>query len=238
MDREQVLSRKPPFRDRLPEYFPHPDVNPYVEEHRGLANVVPASEAAGWRGRWHELYGRAAPLHLEIGSGNGFYLSGMCALHPGQDWLGLEIRFKRVVLAARKLEVRGLPNGRVTRYDATRLEDLFVPGSLAGIHINHPDPWPRGRQAWRRLIGPAFAQTAAGLLAPGGELRLKTDFAPHVGALLQAVEGLPFEVLGRCEDLRVDGAPWPDEVTTNYQRKFDERGVPVLAAWLRRTGSA
>lgn len=234
MDREPEVDRRP--RDRVSEDFPFPELNPYVEAHRALPNVVPATEAPAWKGRWHERFGREAPLHLEVGSGNGFYLSGMAALHPEWNWLGLEIRFKRVVLAATKLQRAGLENGRVTRWDAFRLDDLFLPGSLAGIHVNHPDPWPKRKQTWRRLIARPFAETAARLLAPGGELRLKTDFPPHVEALLEAVAGLPLQVVGRSGDIRGHGAPWADEVTTNYQRKFDVRGIPVHALLLRREG--
>ncbi len=235
MDREQAVN--PRARNRVREDYPFPELNPYVEAHRALPNVVPASEAPAWKGRWASLYGNDAPLHLEVGSGNGFYLAGMARAHPELNWLGLEIRFKRVVLAATKLERAGLANGRLTRWDAFRLDELFAAGSLAGIHVNHPDPWPKRKQTWRRLIARPFAETAASLLAPGGELRLKTDFPPHVDALLDAVAGLPLTVVGRSEDIRAHGAPWPDEITTNYQRKFDERGVPVLGVWLRREGA-
>lgn len=232
MDRQPELS--PRFRDKRPEDFPLPGVNPYVASHREMPQVVPASEAPGWRGRWAELFGRRAPLHLEVGSGNGFYLTGMAALHPERDWLGLEIRFKRVVLAARKLGAAGLRNARVVRYDAFVLADLFAPGELAGLHVNHPDPWARRSQARKRLVGPAFLAMVTPLLAPGAEVRLKTDFAPHVAALLAAAKDLPYEVLGTREDVEGSGAPWPDEVRTNYQRKAALAGRPVHAAWLRR----
>ena len=234
MDNEQALTGR--ARSRVREDYPFPELNPYVEAHRALPNVVRADDAPGWKGRWETLFGNDRPLHLEVGSGNGFYLSGMAAAHPECNWLGLEIRFKRVVLAATKLERAGLQNGRVTRWDAFRLDDLFEPGSLAGIHVNHPDPWPKRKQTWRRLIARPFAETAARILAPGGELRLKTDFPPHVAALREAVEGLPLTVVGSSDDIRAAGAPWPDEITTNYQRKFNERGVSVLGIWLRRDG--
>lgn len=232
MDREPALTR--PFRDKLPEDFPIPGVNPYVASHRELPGVVPASEAPAWKGRWAERFGEARPLHLEVGSGNGFYLSGMAARHPGRSWLGLELRFKRVVLAARKLEAAGLGNARVARYDAWFVDDLFAPGELAGLHVNHPDPWARRSQARKRLVGPAFFERVTPLLAPGAEVRLKTDFAPHVDALLAAVALLPYTMLGVSEDIERLGAPWPDEVRTNYQRKATLAGRPVLAAWLRR----
>ncbi|MFZ5479195.1 MAG: tRNA (guanine(46)-N(7))-methyltransferase TrmB [Myxococcota bacterium] len=220
-----------PFRDKLPAEFLRPEVNPYVASHRAFGpEILPASEAQAWRGRWGELFGRAAPLHVEIGSGNGFYLSGMAALHPEADWIGVELRYKRVELAARKLRAAGIAHARVVRYDATRLDELFEPGSLAGLHVNHPDPWARRSQAKHRMIGRGFAELAARLLAPGAELRLKTDFRPHVDALLAVLGGLPFRVEG---DL-VDAVPWPDDVVTNYQRKAIARGAPVWALLLRR----
>lgn len=231
------LAQAPGLRMRYePESEPTTsEKNPYVEEHHTYDEIIPAPEARGLGARQEALFGRLAPLHLEIGSGNGFYLSGMAALHPECDWIGLEIRYKRVVLAAKKLQLGGIRNARVVRWDAFLVEQLFAPGSLAGIHVNHPDPWAKERRAKHRLIGPAFLDAAASLLAPGGELRLRTDFGPHVTALLDAVPGRPFEVLGVRTDLRVEGPPWPDDVRTNYQRKSDERGAPVEAAWLRRT---
>lgn len=227
---------KPRFQDPPPDALPMPDLNPYVREHLDFGpEVLSATQARDHAHHWDGLFGRTAPLHLEIGSGNGFYLSGMAALHPEADWLGIEIRYKRVVIAARKLRAGALGNARIARFDGWAIAELFAPGSLAGIHINHPDPWPRRSQEHRRLIGPPLAEQAAQLLAFGGEVRLKTDFAPHVEALLAAIAGLPFLVAGRSEDVRRHGAPWPDEVRTNYQRKFDERGLPVHALWLTRT---
>jgi tRNA (guanine-N7-)-methyltransferase len=226
------------FEDKLPEDYSRPGINPYVASHREFGDeLLPASDAKEWRGRWHELFGREAPLHLEVGSGNGFYLSGMAELHPECDWVGVELRFKRVVLVARKLRAAGLNNARIVRYDARLLEELFMPGSLAGVHINHPDPWERESRRHHRLIDRAFLELLSRLCAPGAELRLKTDFGPHVKALLKAVDGLPWAVVGTTEDVDRDGPPWPDDVVTNYQRKARLRGAPVHAALLRRNAS-
>jgi tRNA (guanine-N7-)-methyltransferase len=249
MDRESRLVRKNVastlaesagrrFRKDTSEPGPRPEVNPYIAAHRAFGEeILPADEGRGLGERVETLFGRVAPVHLEIGSGNGFYLTGMAAAHPEWDFVGLEIRFKRVVIAAEKIRRAELRNARLVRYDAYLIEELFAPGALAGIHVNHPDPWARGKQAKRRLISPAFTATAAKLLAVGGQLRLKTDFQPHADVLLACIEGLPFRVLGRSANVLRDGAPWPDEVRTNYQRKADELGVPVHAVWLERTAS-
>lgn len=214
----------------------NPTFNPYVGSHAAFGpEVIPAESAAGLGARVGELFGRVAPLHLEIGSGNGFYLAGMAAKHPEWDWVGVEVRYKRVELVARKLRVANLHNARIVRYDAFLIEEMFGPGSLAGLHVNHPDPWRKERHAKKRLVGPAFLTVAANLLAPGGELRLKTDFPPHIDTLLDAIVGLPFTLAGMAGDIKAEGAPWPDEVRTNYQRKAEERGVAVGGVWLRRT---
>lgn len=232
MDKQPALtlSKSPGlrFRGAPRERYPNEATNPYIARHREMAQVIIASQA---RQEWASLFGRIAPLHVEIGSGNGDYLAGMAAAHPWADWVGLEIRFKRVVLTGDKLV--GMPNARVVRWDGFLLEELFAPGSLAGLHINHPDPWPNPRQAKRRLIGPALRAAAVRSLVPGGELRMKTDFRPHVDALIEG-DGLPLQVVGRSDDVRRDGAPWADDIETGYQQRAYTLGEPVFAVWLRR----
>lgn len=213
-----------------------PQVNKYVAMHRELGfPVIPAEDATAVRGRWAEIFGAVKPIHLEVGSGNGFFLSGMAARHPESVWVGVEIRYKRVVLCARKILDAALDNARIVRWDAWCLHQLFDPGSLSGLYVNHPDPWPKERDARKRLLGRPFVSWAAEALQPGADFRLKTDFEPNVELLLESIEGLPFEVLGRTGDIRATGSLWgEDDVVTNYQRKFYQRGLPVHALWLRR----
>ncbi len=236
MDAEQ--RRRNRFRDRKPDEVFIPDLNPYLKEHFSFGPpVLTATDAPTYKGRWDEAFGGSTgPLQVEIGSGNGFYLSGMAAKHPEQRWLGIEIRYKRVILCARKIRAAGLQNARITRYDAWWLDDLFLPGELDGLHINHPDPWVRGVEQKKRLLSVDFLGWAARALKVGATLRLKTDHLPYVDQALRCVEGLPFALIGRATDLAKVGTPWPadDDVITNYQSKFIKRGLPVHAAYLRR----
>lgn len=221
-----------PFRDKVKGEARAKDVNPYVASHRTYGPpVIPAEEAGAWRGRWDECFGRSAPLHLEVGCGNGFFLAGMARRHPEFNWVGIEIRYKRVVLTARKLQAAGVDgHSRIVRYDAWWLDDLFEAGSLSGIYVNHPDPWMKDRHAGKRLMGPLFARFAAWALKPGGEVRLKSDHPPNLDGLWEGAQGLPFELLGRSDDVRSE-LPWDreDDVVTNYQSKFDRRDAPVYA---------
>lgn len=227
-----------PFADLDPDEVTRPDLNPYLLLHRQLGPpVLTAEEAKEHLGRWDAAFAKPAPLHVEIGSGNGFFLSGMAAKHPERNWLGIEIRFKRVVLCAKKIKALGVgDNARIARYDAWWLEHILEPGVVAGLYVNHPDPWAKDSEAKKRLMSPFFAAWAASAMQVGAMLRLKSDHLPNIDALQAAIEGLPFALRGRVEDIQRNGTPWPveDDVITNYQSKFIKRGLPVHALWLER----
>jgi tRNA (guanine-N7-)-methyltransferase len=227
-------SKSPHFHDYPAEKHVRTEVNPYIEEHSQYPEVIPAAKAPFYKGRWHEAFGREAPLHLELGAGNGFHLSGMAALHPEYSWLGLELRFKRVVLCVKKLQAAGLSNARITRYNWFYLNDLFEDSSLDALYLHHPDPWPKADQAQNRIIDRAFCELMSRLLKPGASWRTKTDFAPHIQAILTHTNALPFQILGQSADLQQTGSLWQDDVITNYQRKSYEKGIPVHAIWLQR----
>jgi len=222
-------------------------VNPYFQSHREFGTpLIPASEAWTWRGRWHECFGRQAPLHLEIGPGNGFFLPQVALRNPEANIIGVEIRYKRTVLCARKLKRAGVSNTRIVRYHAAYLDDLFDDSSLDLIYVNHPDPWSKERHEKNRLISRWFLEDVARLLKPGGLLRLKSDYKDNVDrvptllntcATGEPLPRLPLHVTGRSNDVTTGPAPWPDDIETNYQSKFRKKGEPVYAIELTR-GSA
>ena len=224
------------FRDRPTEEFKDPNLNPYLKLHREFGPpVFTAEDAQEHAGRWQTAFGREAPLHLEIGTGNGFFLAEMAQRHPEWNWLGIEIRYKRVILTAKKLRAAGADaHTRVARYDAHCIDDLFSPGELSGVYVNHPDPWPKDRHADNRLFNQAFFDRIAQALKPGGHFRLKTDHRLHVETVSELTNNDGWERLGRSDHIARDGAPWERDVTTNYQRKFNEKSLPVYALWLCR----
>jgi tRNA (guanine-N7-)-methyltransferase len=224
------------FRGKRPEEHHLPDLNPHLKLHYEMVPpVVVAEEAPGFKGRWGEAFPNPElPLHLEIGPGNGFYLAGMATRHPQFNWLGIEIRYKRVVLVARKINAAGALNARIARYDAWQLGDLFGPSELSGLHINFPDPWKREVDAKHRLISPPLVAWAASALRPGGEIRVKSDHRPNVQRFVDGAVGQPISVVDFRDDIEHNGSPWPDDLVTNYQSKFIKRGEPVYAALLRR----
>jgi tRNA (guanine-N7-)-methyltransferase len=236
---------RPRFLDRAPAEARVCEVNPFVASHRDFGGeLLTADEAWRWKGRWAERFGRPGPLHVEIGSGNGFFLTGLAQRNPDWNLLGVEIRYKRVVICATKLRTAGVTNAVISRYHAAYLDDLLEPRSVDGMYVNHPDPWPKGRHEKNRVISRWFLEDVARFVKPGGWLRVKSDFQDNVdrieGLLDHGPDGeplpsLPLKITGIAYDIANHPAPWPDDILTNYQRKMRERGVPVHAIEVVRT---
>ncbi len=148
------------------------------------------------------LFGREAPLWLEIGFGNGEALHHMAALHPEVDFLGIEVHRPGIGHLLRSLDEDGIDNVRVMRADAAEVVRERMPtGSLERVLVFFPDPWPKKRHHKRRLIQPAFADALARVLRPGGHLHLATDwadYAEHMRAVLDPHPGFVDTVGGRA----------------------------------------
>ena len=232
-----IFAERVPFVDRVPSEMHIADLNPYVEQYFGYgAPVLVGKEAPKYRDDWSLAFERKAPLCLELGSGNGFFLTGMAHKYPQYNWLGVEIRYKRVIMVAKKLKTQGVTNARIMRYDNWCLDDLFLQSSIAHVYCNHPDPWSKDKQASKRILGKPFATWMAWAMQSGGEWRIKTDFRTHIDTMLEVVKGLPFAVVGVAYDAHKNGFPWDstEDVMTNYESKFVQRNEPIYALRLRK----
>jgi len=163
---------------------------------------------------WPAVFGRSAPVVVEIGSGMGQATAEIAAANPGTDYLALEVHLPGVGSLLKLLGEGALANVRVIQHDAVEVLKNMVPrGSLAGIHIFFPDPWPKKRHHKRRILQPAFAELLAECLAPGGYIHFATDwqeYAEQAQAVLAETKGL---------------RPAGDERGTRPQTRFEQRGL-------------
>jgi tRNA (guanine-N7-)-methyltransferase len=140
------------------------------------------------------LFGRQAPVTLEIGFGNGESLAQQAQAHPERDFIGIEVHRPGVGHLLVEIERRGLDNVRVLVDDAVGvLERRIPPSSLDALQVFFPDPWHKKRHHKRRLVQPAFLRLAASRLQPGGRLHLATDwldYAEHMTAALAETRDL------------------------------------------------
>ena len=164
------------------------------------------------------LFGRSAPVVVEVGSGMGETTARIARENPQNDYLAIEVHAPGVGSLLKRVGELGLANVRVVRHDAVEvLRDMVPRESLAGLHVFFPDPWPKKRHHKRRLIQEPFAALAAARLAPGGRLHVATDwqeYAEHVLAVLQATPGLRNTAQGF--------SPRPP---TRPETKFERRGL-------------
>jgi tRNA (guanine-N7-)-methyltransferase len=141
-----------------------------------------------------DIFGRSAPLVLEIGSGMGETTASIAKERPDTDFIAVEVHAPGVGSLLKLIDKEQLGNLRVIRHDAIEVLEHMIPdASLAGIHLFFPDPWPKKRHHKRRLVQPAFAALAARKLAPGGYLHAATDwedYAAQIGEVLSGAPGL------------------------------------------------
>ena len=131
-----------------------------------------------------EVFNRTAPLVLEIGSGMGETTAEIAQHNPAIDFIAVEVHGPGVGSLLKKIDVLDLENLRVIRHDAVEVLQRMVPdGSLAGMHLFFPDPWPKKRHHKRRLVQSAFAALAARKLAPGGYLHAATDWPEYAAQI-------------------------------------------------------
>ena len=104
--------------------------------------------------------------------------------NPQADFIAIEVHGPGVGSLLKKIAAFELANLRVIRHDAVEvLERMIADGSLAGIHLFFPDPWPKKRHHKRRLVQASFAALAARKLAPGGYLHVATDWPEYAAQI-------------------------------------------------------
>lgn len=139
-----------------------------------------------------EAFGRVAPVVLEIGFGNGDHLLSRAQAEPEKDFFGVEVHRPGAGRVMNRADAAGLRNLRVACCDAVDvLRDWLPERSLAEIVVYFPDPWPKKRHHKRRLVQPDFARLAASRLAPGGWLKLATDWADYAQHMRATLDDEP-----------------------------------------------
>ena len=172
------------------------------------------------------IFGRTAPVVLEIGFGDGATLVEQAFTDPERDYLGIEVHEPGIGHCLLLAAERGTQNLRIINRDAVDVLQTWLPDeSLAQINLYFPDPWPKKRHHKRRLIQPDFLSLAARKLCANGEFRIATDwgnYAEHIDDTL--AENHRFAVAQRVEH---QGDQPLDRPTTKFERRGLGKGHTI-----------
>jgi tRNA (guanine-N7-)-methyltransferase len=131
------------------------------------------------------IFGREAPLSLEIGFGNGEALAQIAARHPDQDFLGVEVHTPGVGHLMLKLAEQESANVRILQTDAMELLRHHLPQAcLSRVLLYFPDPWHKRRHHKRRIVQQRFADLIQRALKPGGVIHMATDWEDYAQQMM------------------------------------------------------
>lgn len=168
------------------------------------------------------LFGRDAPLVVEIGVGSGGFIRNLAVHRPDVNVLGIDRAPQSIARTYRRLRRGDIPNVRLLKGNAEWLaRNLFPPAGLQRVYVNFPDPWPREKHQHRRLLQVSFLRLLSSRLAPDGDLLVTTDHDGYFSFVLRSVEA------AGCFEARL-GAPPPEVLDTKWARKASTHHHAVL----------
>jgi tRNA (guanine-N7-)-methyltransferase len=184
-----------------------------------------------WDGR--VLFGRDAPLEVEIGSGKGLFMRTAAAVRPEANFLGIELAGKYARFAAAALAKLGLSNAAIVRSDALRIFSELLPDeSLSAVHVYFPDPWWKKRHKKRRVMRETLIKDIQRTLRPGGALHFWTDVEEYFQTTLELLSAFP----ALSGPIAVAESPAAGDMAyrTHFERRMRLREKPVFRAEFRK----
>lgn len=176
------------------------------------------------RGAWRKLNPGCTGLWVEIGCGKGKFTAETAKANPDMLLIAVERCREAMVIAMEKAKEIGLTNVYFIDMDAANIEEIFAPGEIDGMFLNFPDPWPRKKNAKRRLTCRAFLERYSQVLREGGELHFKTDNAPLFEYSLEEFAACGLETKNVTRNLHEHGTVG---IMTGYEEKFHALGTPI-----------
>ena len=174
------------------------------------------------------LYGREAPLEVEIGSGKGLFLKQASQLRPEHDFLGVEIAERYARFIAARLARGGIRNARIVHGDGLRVMEALPERAVAAVHVYFPDPWWKARHRKRRVMNGQFLADVERALVPGGRLHFWTDVEEYYQTALAEIAastklGGPITVPEKMAEHDLD-------FRTHFERRMRMHGEAVYRA--------
>ena len=181
-------------------------------------------DAKRLRGNWRSLMSEAREIRLEVGCGKGKFTVETAAAEPDVLLIAVERVNEAMLLGMERALEMGLKNVYFLSLDAAELEEYFADGEVDLIYLNFCDPWPRKKNAKRRLTFRTFLEKYKKILRKDGEIHFKTDNSPLFEWSLGEFEACGLEIRNLTRNLHENG---PVGIMTGYEEKFYQLGTPI-----------
>ena len=200
---------------------------------RKMKNLVPRMQRCealhiqqpeALQGNWRSLKPDCAALWVEVGCGKGKFTAETAQANPDVLLIAVERCREAMVVAMEKAMELGLTNVFYIDMDVERIEEIFGAQEIDRLFINFPDPWPRKKNAKRRLTHRGFLDKYCRVVKTGGEFHFKTDNAPLFEFSVEEFAACGLQVNNLTRDLHKDGIVG---IMTGYEEKFHALGTPI-----------
>ncbi len=182
------------------------------------------ADPAAKKGSWRSLMPQAADLWVEVGCGKGKFTAETAKENPDVLLIAVERCREAMVVAMEKARAMGLTNVFFIDMDVAGMEDVFAAEEIGRLFINFPDPWPRKKNAKRRLTHRSFLDKYCRVVRKMGEIHFKTDNAPLFEYSVEEFAACGLQVKNLTRNLHEKGIVG---IMTGYEEKFHALGTPI-----------
>ncbi|MBU8905248.1 tRNA (guanosine(46)-N7)-methyltransferase TrmB [Desertibacillus haloalkaliphilus] len=178
-----------------------------------------------YRGKWSELFGNDNPIHVEVGTGKGQFLTGMGQAHPEINYIGIEKYDSVIVSAMQRVKDAEIENVKFLNDDVNELTSFFADEEIDRIYINFTDPWPKNRHEKRRLTYKSFLAMYESVLKPQSEIHFKTD---NQGLFEYSLHSFSkYGLILNNVSLDLHNSDVEGNIMTEYEEKFSNKGMRI-----------
>ena len=167
-------------------------------------------------------------VHIEIGCGSSRYLIEWALTNPKDFFIGLELRYKRLVLAAKKIQEQNIRNILLLRERGEFLDEYLTHQSIDCLHINFPDPWPKKAKRKHRILSTEFLTKMRPYFCSEGELRFKTDHLEYFKTVTDILNQLEFYTIDQHTENLHQSAYDTENILTEFEMLFKSKGNPPI----------
>lgn len=196
-----------------------------ADEYMASHPKIVVLEPEVYKGKWHERFGNNNPIHIEVGSGKGRFITEMAKKNPSINYISIDIQLSVLSHVLDKVIAQDIPNVQLLRVDGSSLSNYFQPNEVSLIYLNFSDPWPKKRHEKRRLTSNSFLEVFETILIANGEIYFKTDNQGLFEYSLASFSKYGMTINQVWLDLHQ--SDFEGNVMTEYEEKFSSKGQRI-----------